>query len=135
MIHDLAEKILNYCPEVYGIVCCGTHYVQLRVYTHYATKMLSSKHSERLSGTEAKASVVNPFDFYVYVDNHCRQKAAKESKDLEQFAECIASSRAKQDGNFLQNLSSKAESYIFEQMQQNVFQELWQEASKAVYGQ
>ena len=97
--------------------------------------MLSSNDSECITVSETKASIVNSFDFYVYLDHHCRQKAAKESKDLEQFAEYLTSSRAKQDGNFLQNLSSKAESYIFEQMQQNVFQELWQEASKAVYGQ
>ena len=80
-----------------------------------------------------KATGVNPFDFYVYVDDHCRERAAKESKDLEQFAEGIYASRTKDD-KFLKNLSSKAEFYIFEQMQQNVFQELWKEASKAVYG-
>ncbi len=97
--------------------------------------MLSSNDSECIAVSETKASSVNRFDFYVYVDHHCRQKAAKESKDLEQFAECLSSARTKQDENFLKNFSSKAESYIFEQMQQNVFQELWQEASKAVYGQ
>lgn len=97
--------------------------------------MLNNKDSECKSISESKASAVNAFDFYVYVDYHCRQKAAKESKDLEQFAECLSSSRAKQDGTFLKNLSTKAESYIFEQMQEDVFRELWQEASKAVFGQ
>ena len=98
--------------------------------------MLGINDSEGVAVSEAKTSTMIPFDFYVYVDHHCRQKAAKECKDLEHFAEIFSKSRKNQDGNqFLRDLPSKAESYIFEQMQQNVFQELWQEASKAVYGQ
>ena len=97
--------------------------------------MLCVNDSACMAASENEISSVTPFDFYVYVDNHCRQKAAKESKDLEQFAECFSKSRKNQDSKFLRDLPSKAESYIFEQMQQNVFQELWQEASKAVYGQ
>ena len=119
------------CPQVKrqltATCCLGTAHIFQKI-------MLSSNDSECISGSE-KASTMNSFDFYVYVDHHCRQTAAKESKDLEQFAECLSTSRTKQDDNFLKNLSTKAESYIFEQMQQNVFRELWQEASKAVYGQ
>lgn len=96
--------------------------------------MLGINDSECIAASENETSTVTPFDFYVYVDHHCRQKAAKESKDLEQFAECFSKCRKNQDGNFIRDLSRKAESYIFEQMQQNVFRELWQEASKAVYG-
>lgn len=97
--------------------------------------MICGKDAERVPISERKIATSHQFDFYVYIDVLCREKAAKECKDLEQFAESLSPRRTKQNDTFLKNLSTRAESYIFEQMQQNVFQELWQEASKAVYGQ
>ena len=97
--------------------------------------MLGINACECVATSENETSIVTPLDFYVYLDHHCRQKAAKESKDFEEFAKCFSKYRKNQDDNFLKDLSSKAECYIFEQMQQNVFHELWQEASKAVFGQ
>ena len=97
--------------------------------------MLGVNACECVATSENETSIVTPLDFYVYLDHHCRQKAAKKSKDFEEFAKCFSKYRKNQDDNFLKDLSSKAECYIFEQMQQNVFHELWQEASKAVFGQ
>ena len=91
---------------------------------------------ENLVGLELRPRS-NSMEYYVALENYCRQAAGERREVIEMCANELSgvqSPRSKRRGDFLQKQSPKMEKYILEGIQEKSYQRLWAEARKAVFG-